>query len=732
MKPLLRSLSSRLMPLFNTKASGIYLLLFAAAIGVATFIENDFGTSAAQKVIFKSWWFELLLALFAIAVMVNIRKFRMIQQKKWALLMFHSAIVVILIGAGVTRYASFEGMMHIREEATSNEFLSSETYLTFQANQGSQSYEFAEPVLFASLGRNHFEETYQLGKDVVEVKLKQFIPNPTTVLVEHPNGRPILKLVVAGANGREEYFLGEGDSKQLRGGALQFSPANPLSSAVQLRYQNDQLQIASPRPLSFMVMATQEKDTLLPTDGFQPLRLRALYSDGQQNFVFADFHPQSRVKVVASDLKVRRESQAALNLEVAINGQPQDLFIYGQKGIQGRPGKVLAGDLHLEVAYGSKVRELPFALKLYDFQLETYPGTNSAASYASEVQLLDPRQGIQQDFRIYMNHILNYDGYRFFQSSYDRDEKGTYLSVNHDFWGTWISYVGYGLLTLGMIWTFFSSRTRFSQVRKQLQKLREKRAALTLLLLLTSGITLQAKEISADEVRKQSVSQEHADAFSQLVVQDFKGRMKPIHTLSREVLRKVSRQESWYGLSADQILLSLFANSREWHRVPLVKLGKHPDLFPMLGLSPNQKRAAYIDFFAQDGSYKLRDAVRAAHNRAQADRGKLDKELLKIDERVNILRMAFTGSLLSVVPNPSDPNNQWLSAQSDHQHQAESESDQYFHIAQNFFQAYHAALQTGIAEGSYAQADQLLTELAGFQTQQGGEIMPSATKIQSE
>ena len=86
--------------LFSTSAAGLYILLFAISIGVATFIENDFGTSSAQKLIFKSRWFELLLVLFGITLIVNIFRFRMIQNKKWALLTFHTAFIIVLIGAG--------------------------------------------------------------------------------------------------------------------------------------------------------------------------------------------------------------------------------------------------------------------------------------------------------------------------------------------------------------------------------------------------------------------------------------------------------------------------------------------------------------------------------------------------------------------------------------------------------------------------------------------------------
>ena len=99
--------------LFNTRAAALYILLFAAAIAIATFIENDFGTSSAQKVIFKSWWFEFLLLLFSISIIVNIIKFKMIRQKKWTVLVFHASIVLILFGAFFTLYFGFEVMMHI-------------------------------------------------------------------------------------------------------------------------------------------------------------------------------------------------------------------------------------------------------------------------------------------------------------------------------------------------------------------------------------------------------------------------------------------------------------------------------------------------------------------------------------------------------------------------------------------------------------------------------------------
>ena len=728
MKQFLSKSLPYLTPFVNTRATGIYLLLFAAAIGIATFIENDFGTSAAQKVIFRSWWFELLLALFGITILYNIYKFRMIQQKKWSLLMFHTAIIVILIGAGITRYFGFEGMMHIRENDTANTFLSSETFLNFHASQGDKTYDFDEPVLFASLGNNRWEESYLLNGDLIEAKVKQFIPNPTPVLFESMEGQPILKLVVAGPNGREEYFLEEGQTKRIHNQVYNFT-RQQLPDAINFRYRNDSLMFLAPRTLVQMVMATQTRDTLHANGTFHPLRLRALYTDGSNNFVFADFRPNGKVKIESTDRKVRNESITALVVEISVNGQTKETLVYGNKGLPGRPAVLHFDDLHLSISYGAKEMSLPFSIKLYDFIMDKYPGTNSASSYASEVQLIDPRNNVQEDFRIYMNHILNYEGYRFFQSSFDRDEKGTYLSVNFDFWGTWISYLGYTLLTIGMILTLFSKRTRFHQVSERLKKLRAKSATFVLVFLLASFSTFS--QSITDDPATQAVSRNHAEAFSQLIVQDFKGRMKPVHTLSREVLRKISRKESLYDLTADQILLSMFVNAQAWYHVPMIKLGKHPKLLQQIGVS--EGLATYADFFAKDGSYKLQQDIRRVHALEPIDRGMYEKELIKVDERVNIVNMAFGGRLLAIVPNPDDPNNTWLSnAPHNHQHDHTHAEEHYVAVAEKFFNAYGSSLLKAIDSKDYSQADALLGELKEFQQKHGGSILPSPAKIKAE
>ena len=199
------------------------------------------------------------------------------------------------------------------------------------------------------------------------------------------------------------------------------------------------------------------------------------------------------------------------------------------------------------------------------------------ASYASEVVLRDERNGLEEPHRIYMNHVLDYDGYRFFQSSYDQDELGTVLSANHDVWGTWVTYIGYLIMGIGMFFTLFVQGTRFDRLGTILKKNAAK--AVTIFALLISGATMaqeddheghdheghdhaahshehesQGDMMVADhsDYAEQAlkIDAEHAEKFGALLIQDNRGRIKPVNTLASEVMRKVTRKEKFMGLGS--------------------------------------------------------------------------------------------------------------------------------------------------------------------------------------
>jgi cytochrome c-type biogenesis protein CcsB len=249
----------------------------------------------------------------------------------------------------------------------------------------------------------------------------------------------------------------------------------------------------------------------------------------------------------------------------------------------------------------------------------------------------------------------------------------------------------------------------------------------TMLLLLstygfTSDVTLPKYLVSAD----------FAEKMSKFPVQDYKGRMKPMHTLTRELMRKLARKETLYGLNADQIVLSMAANPRDWYTVPLVKLGMHETVKNLI--PHNGQLVSYGDFFDEKGAYKLRDLAREAYNKEPRDRSVLDKEIMKIDERLNICSMIFLGTIFKLFPIPNDPNQLWASPADDAQHGHQHNHDAHSQVkyAQRFYPPFLRALQSGMQNGNYAQAEQMLTELKQYQNQEGYAVYPSSSKISAE
>ncbi|MCB0704183.1 MAG: cytochrome c biogenesis protein CcsA, partial [Saprospiraceae bacterium] len=714
--------------LFSTSTAGLYMILFAISIGAATFIENDFGTSSAQKIVFQSKWFELLLALFAGSLLVNVFRFRMIQNKKWAILTFHLAIIVILFGAGITRYTGSEGVMHIRENSISNTFLSSNTYLQLDVIEQSNKFHIEEPVSFATLGNNHWEKSYLLNNEEIAVEVIDFIPNPTKLLVDDINGVPILKVVIGGMNGREEYYVKQNDRVKINGLAFNFGTPE-IPGDINIKYENESLVFKSDMVFTQMQMATQKLDTL-KAGIYQPLFLRSLYSSGEQNFVIGDFNPKSSLEIGSSSDKMGSSSLGALVVNISNAQETKTAYVYGRKGIDGNPTVLTLGNKSCAISYGAKQVVLPFSIKLRDFIMEKYPGTNSASSYASEITLNDPRENLERDQRIYMNHILKYGGYRFFQSSFDQDELGTYLSVNHDAWGTRFSYLGYFLLTLGMLLTFVSPKSRFRKLASEIQRMRlsGKTAAIFIAGLLTFGISTSLSASSPTFINAlPQVDAAHANHFGKLIMQDHRGRFKPMETYTNEILRKLCRKEEIYGFSSEQVVLSIAAYPGDWYDIPLIKIGKSPELLEILNIE--EGLASYGDFFNEAGDYLLRDYVRAAYNTQQQDRGSFEKELLKLDERVNICSMIFSGRFMRAFPVMGDPNNEWVSpADLNHQHNLTSESS----FIEKFYPAYIPTLQKAIGDKDWNLANQLIDELMAYQQANAGAILPSASKVKAE
>jgi len=447
------------------------------------------------------------------------------------------------------------------------------------------------------------------------------------------------------------------------------------------------------------------------------------------NAVLLDVSDKNKTAVTNPNIPLRESGRDAFEFKVTINGKTKKMLVFGQSGVKAKEYHILLDGVDVSLSYGAKVMKLPFEIYLKDFQLDRYPGSMSPSSYASEVVLVDKNKGVNMPYRIYMNHILNYDGFRFFQASYDLDEKGTILSVNHDP-GTLPSYIGYALLIIGMFWSLFSRKNRFAQLAKTLKKATNTKAVG---LFLSAGMVLFGSIPAYASDTGIFVNKAHAKKFAQLIVQDSSGRMKPVDTLSLEILAKIHRgstvEIAGRTMDANQVVLGMMVRPDDYRNVKLIRSKKSVN--KIIGVDEKDKYVSFAQFFEDPvkmQGYKLFDYVDRAIRKQPKDRNMLDKDVLKIDEKVNIVYSVFTGSLFRIWPKPNDINNKWYPTIEALQTFSPEDSNRLRDIAGDYFRSIGEALSSG----KWSHADETIEKIAKYQKFYGAEVCPSANRIKAE
>ena len=246
----------------------------------------------------------------------------------------------------------------------------------------------------------------------------------------------------------------------------------------------------------------------------------------------------------------------------------------------------------------NSVEKLPFYVRLDSFQIAYYPGTEAPQDYISQVTMQD------QSYTISMNHVAKLQGYRFFQSSFDEDMQGSVLALNYDPFGTPITYLGYALLGLSMMWVLLASRKRL------------------LMIALLAGYAFSSQASPVVPVEKAAAMEREQVVWN--------GRIAPMGTMSQELLLKLYGKRSYHGLSGTQVVSSMLLEPRTWSDEPIIKV----------------KRGTYkalSDFVDYSGD------VPRLRNMGQDP---------KTDEKVGLILMLMQGTLVKALPAEATPLSQ--------------------------------------------------------------------------
>lgn len=500
------------------------MLVYAFAIAIATIVETVYDIESARVLIYGAKWFDILHLMLFISTVLNLKKFKMLNSKRWSVGLFHLSFLFIVIGASLTRYVGEEGVMRIREGESESRFISRDRYLSISIEDNGEQVASLDKVL-------DFSEDFFFEKSV-ELDGIEFI---ITEYLKSCNPRSQSKLVYA------------------KGSSI---------SGISLKVVAGKDQVEFP---------------LIFVDGDAPM-----------------------------------------------------------------PRTIDVGERRVTVSFGSKYVELPFSIELVDFNLTRYLGSDTPSGYESVVKLND--DGDETAHTISMNNVLDHGGYRFFQSFYDNDEKGTILSVSKDRFGTLVTYIGYLFMILGMVISIFNKHSYLSK------RLRDAGKVITIAVI----FFLSTGNMSASNI----VTEQAEDRFGDLMLKGRDGRIMPLSTYADNLLLKIYGKNRYEGMSGKQVILNIIISPSEWQSKPIIKV-TNKELRKILGLKGDY--ASYMDLFDWNSrEYKLKQQSELVSHKSPSQHNMLEKEIVKVDERANVFYMVYSQMLLPIYPDPSNGES-WIS-----------------------------------------------------------------------
>jgi len=683
----------------------VLMIVLIVVLALATFVESAYSTQTAWAVVYGTHWFELLMVLIGINLVGVMVKQKFFRKKKIVVLLFHLSFILILLGASITRFISYEGNMHIRENQSSNAMLSNSAYIDVVLEANGETSTSSRKVMLTDLTQKDYRMSTQVGGEKVKIQSKEYLSSAIEQYVASPGGEPYIQLMLVSER-QNTVGIPSGTIQEVDGMTIGFN-LEDASAMINFYSQGEMILMTAPFGVTVMQMGGAAGEEFAAGETV-PIRENTLYALGSMRMALQTYMPSARKQVVRAPAGQMGSHLGAVKLELKYKGMVSEVFVPGLARLAGRHVKGSMGNLSYTITYGSKEILVPFSLFLKNFEVERYPGSNSPSSFASDVVLQDPEMGIQEDRRIFMNNVLKHRGYRFYQASYDKDELGTILSVNRDRTGTFVTYLGYLVLIAGMIIALFVPGTRFAMIARKSAPVA--RSIAMIMLLLGGSMSLFSQEVPPQDAAKD---------FGHLWVQDKGGRFKPMNTLSNEVVRKITKHAHYESYSPDQVLLGMILYPEVWQRKDLFKV-KHAELHRLTGY--RGEMVSFNDMMDSTGSYLLTNLVNEAYAKQVTLQTELDREVIKLDDRLNAFYLVQSGGLIRIFPDQGAENNKWASLNEALMGQMTNKEDDISDV----FLSYMSALQ----QGDYVAAVMYLDQIDA--NQQNDEIIPSESKKNTE
>lgn len=288
---------------------------------------------------------------------------------------------------------------------------------------------------------------------------------------------------------------------------------------------------------------------------------------------------------------------------------------------------------------GMKEEKLPFSLCLQKFEAKMHDGTNAVADYSSKFTVIDGDD--KSEGEVSMNNIYSHRSYRLYQSSYDEDGKGSVLAINADPYGIPVTYTGYALLFISLVWMLFDPKGGYRKLLKS--PLLKKGALITALILSMGNIQTLHAESATGNLQNAVLPKETAEKFGELHIL-YNDRICPVQTFALDFCKKIYGARSYQGLTAEQVLSGWVFYGNTWANEPFIKI-KSGEMKTAMNL-PDY--ASLNTFFNREmGGYTIGQYVQEYYNGKQ---DKFHQQAADIDGKIQIIMELREGISLKVLP----------------------------------------------------------------------------------
>ena len=377
---------------------------------------------------------------------------------------------------------------------------------------------------------------------------------------------------------------------------------------------------------------------------------------------------------------------------------------------------------------GMKEEKLPFSLCLQKFEAKMHDGTNAVADYSSKFTVIDGDD--KSEGEVSMNNIYSHRSYRLYQSSYDEDGKGSVLAINADPYGIPVTYTGYALLFISLVWMLFDPKGGYRKLLKS--PLLKKGALITALILSMGNIQTLHAESATGNLQNAVLPKETAEKFGELHIL-YNDRICPVQTFALDFCKKIYGARSYQGLTAEQVLSGWVFYGNTWANEPFIKI-KSGEMKTAMNL-PDY--ASLNTFFNREmGGYTIGQYVQEYYNGQQ---DKFHQQAADIDGKIQIIMELREGISLKVLPYTFTKNEK---ATKDHPF-IKAGTTTWFSPVDKLPQAVehqHALyirnvfslLNGDVKAGNTSRVNEFFVKMKKYQEVSSGNSLPTATQYKAE